>query len=169
MPAAANIPERGQQFRFIDARNELDRLGGVGFLFEIFSGEQHLSALGICIEHGDADGVRGERPETELLQKFGAAGGSRGGVGDFAALPKKVFLLNVVELLERERGCFDVEDQFSHGLKTNQDGKPVEQTRFAIPISQALLLLLTDFLLGFLLSCHFVHLRSGVMGLAVAS
>ena len=39
---------------------------------------------------------------------------ARGFVGDFLALAKQVFLLRFVELLQRQRGGFDVEYEFGH-------------------------------------------------------
>ena len=66
-----HVPERGEQFRFIHAGNKLDRAGLAGVGLVIFGGEQDLAALRVGIEHGDADGLGRERPETELLPDFG--------------------------------------------------------------------------------------------------
>ena len=76
--------------------------------------EEHLAARGVGIEHGDADDLGGQGPEVELLLDFGMAGGARRLVGNLLALAEQVFLLRLVELLQRQRGGFDVEYQFGH-------------------------------------------------------
>ena len=90
-----------------------------------------------------------KRPEIELPVDFRAAGFAGGFVGDFFALAEKIFLLRLVEIFQRQRGGFDVKNQFGHaagaGGRNNQEGKPVTRTRLSILVIATLLLLLALF------------------------
>ena len=132
-----HVPEGRQQFGLIDAGHKLDRFGVDRFGFVIFGREQHLAAVRLGVQHGDADDLRSERPEAALLGQLGAAGVAGGFILDLRAFAEEVFLLRFIELFQRQRGRFNIEDQFGHGAREemNQDGKPVVQTRFAIPVS----------------------------------
>ena len=74
----------------------------------------HLPALGLGVEHGDADDLRRERPQAHEFRNLLALGGFGGGVGEFFGLAEKVFLLRLVEIFERQRGGFDVENECGH-------------------------------------------------------
>ena len=111
-----HVPKRRQQLDLIHARHELHRAGLVRCLLVVRRREEHLAARGVGIQHRDADDLRGEGPEIELLLDFGVAGGARRLVGDLFALAEQVFLLRFVELLQRQRGGLDVEYQFGHAL-----------------------------------------------------
>ena len=78
--------------------------------------EQHLAALRLGVEHGDADDLGGERPEIELPEDFLALGGADGFVGDLFRFAQEILLLHFVEAVQRERGGFDVENKFGHGI-----------------------------------------------------
>ena len=93
-----HVPKRREQFKFIRAGHELDRPGLVAGLLKILGEKQHLPALRVGIEHGDADDLGGERPEIELLPDFGALGFARRFIGDFFGLAEQVFLLRLVKL-----------------------------------------------------------------------
>jgi hypothetical protein len=109
-----DIPESGEEFGFVHARDEFDWAGFTGVFFEIGCSEENLTAGGFGIEHGDTDDLGGEGPEAALLADFGAASGAGDFVGDALAFAEKVFLLGFVEMIERESGGFDVENEFGH-------------------------------------------------------
>ena len=111
---SGDVPEVVEEVGFVHARNEFDRRSFAGIFFEIGRGKKDLTARSFGVEHGDADDLRGEGPEAALLADFGAAGGACDFVGDAFAFAKEVFLLDFVELLERESGGFDVENKFGH-------------------------------------------------------
>src|SRR5262249_51852893 len=103
-----------QQFRFVRARHELDRLSFTRRRLVIFRSEQHLPALGIGVEHGDAHDLSREWPEIKLAQQFVAARGAGGLVGNALGVAEEIFLLNLIELLQRQRRSFYVKNQFGH-------------------------------------------------------
>lgn len=153
-----DIPEGGEQFGFIRAGHELDRAALGGVLLEILGGEQHLAALGIGVEHGDADDLRGERPEVELAENLLAPEVARRLVLDFLEFAQEIFLLRLVEVFQRERGGFDVENKFGHDGDRGKQ-KPGWKTcstalAFHPGWSKELLLLFTGFL--FFLAAMFV-------------
>jgi hypothetical protein len=81
----------------------------LGF-FKIFGSEEHLSAAGFGIEHGDANDARGERIKAELLFQFALAGVPGYWIGNPARFAEEIFLLNLIEVLDRKRRRFDIED-----------------------------------------------------------
>ena len=92
-------------------------LTGAFFFFaflEILGHEQDLTALGLGIQHGDADDLRRERPQAHELGDFFALGLLGDGVGDFLRLAEKVFLLRLVKVVERQRGSLNVKNERGH-------------------------------------------------------
>ena len=83
-------------------------------LLEILGDEQRLAALRLGVEHGDADDLRGERPQAHEPRDFLALGVLGDGVVNLLGLAEEVFLLRLVELFERQRGGFDVENECGH-------------------------------------------------------
>src|ERR1017187_7434695 len=109
-----HIPKRRQQLDLIHARHELHWAGVVRCLFVVRRREEHLTARGVRIEHGNAHDLGGEGPEIELPLDFGMANVARRRIGYLFALAKQVFLLRLVELLQRQRRGLDVEYQLGH-------------------------------------------------------
>jgi hypothetical protein len=120
-----HVPKRGEQFKFIRAGHEFDRPGLGAGLFKIFGEKQHLPVLRVRIQHGDADDLRGEWPEIELLPDFGAFGFTGRLVGDLFGLAEKVFLLRLVKSIGRQRGSLNVENNGGHvdGLVLEELGR----------------------------------------------
>ena len=111
-----HVPERREQFNFIGTRHERHRRGGPGGRLKILGGEQHLAPLRVGIEHANTDDLRGEWPEAELPQDFLALRGARWFLGDFIRFAQQILLLHFIEVCQRERGGFDVENKFGHGI-----------------------------------------------------
>src|SRR6185503_8372583 len=78
-------------------------------------GEEHLSAGRFRIEHGNADHLGGERPETEQLLDLIPPGNALGALGQFFRFPEKVFLLDFIEVIEGEGRSLYVKYQLGHG------------------------------------------------------
>lgn len=114
---SGHIPEGGQQLGLIDTRHEFDGTGVIGFIFEIIGREEDLASGGIGIEHGEADHLGGERPETELAMDLLAFKLALGFVGEFAGLAEEVFLLDIIECLEGKCRGFYIEHEGCHGLE----------------------------------------------------
>ena len=69
--------------------------------------------MGLGVEHGDANHLRGERPEAEQCGFPRVS--SRGRlIGDFFGFAEKIFALGLVEIVERQRGSFDIENEPGH-------------------------------------------------------
>ena len=133
-----HVPECGEQFNFIRAGHELDRPGLGAGLLKILGEKQHLAALRVGVEHGDADDLGGERPEIELLPDFGALGFAGGFVGDLFGLAEQVFLLRLVKMFERQRGSLDVKNNGGHveiNRQVAKDAKKIFQICFLPPVS----------------------------------
>src|SRR6266404_5154625 len=109
-----HIPKSGQQFGLIEAGNELDR-SGLGLPLRVIGcGEQHLSASGVCVKHGDAHHLGGKRPEAALLLDFGPPRRPGRFFRDLLALAKKILLLRLVKPIQRQGGSFDIENELGH-------------------------------------------------------
>ena len=91
-----------------------DRRVGLFHFLEILGDEQRLAALGLGVEHGDADDLRRERPEAHEPRDFLALGVLGDGVGNFFGLAEEIFLLRLVKSFERQRGGFDVKNKCGH-------------------------------------------------------
>ncbi len=89
----------------------------------ILRDEDGLAASGLGIEHGDADDLRGERPEAHEPGDLLALGLLGDGVVELFRLAEKIFLLRLVEVVERLRGSFDVEDKGRHALVVEESNR----------------------------------------------
>ncbi len=103
-----------EQFRLVRAGDEPDRRVCLLHFLEILGDEQGLAALGLGVEHGDADDLRRERPQAHEPGDFLALGVLGDGVVNLLRLAEQVFLLRLVEQFERQRGGFDVENECGH-------------------------------------------------------
>src|SRR5438105_1968243 len=103
---AGHVPKGGQQLCLIQAGNELDlpsvsRLAGA-----VLSEEEHLSAAGFDVDHGNTYHTRGQWPQIEELQNFRLTSGSRGLLCNSVCLAKKIFLLDFIEIFQGEGRSF---------------------------------------------------------------
>ena len=109
-----DFPELREEFGLVGAGNEFHgRIVVVHFL-KIVGDEQGLAALRFGVEHGDADDLRGERPERHEARDLLALGFLGDGVANLLGLAEKIFLLRLVEVFEWLRGGFDVENESCH-------------------------------------------------------
>src|SRR5439155_23316433 len=110
------VPKSRQQFRLVRTGNEFHVLSiGGGIFFKIFGDEQDLASSRVVVEHGNADNPRRQRPKIEQLQKLLLPNRSLRLVRKLVGVPKEIFLLGIIERLERECRSFYIEDEFSHG------------------------------------------------------
>ena len=112
--ARRDLPKSCKQFTFLHTWDKLDWRGFVFFFRVIVRDEQHLPALGISVEHRDADHARGERIQIHLHFQFRFASVTRDGIRNLVRVAKKIFLLDLIEVLDRQRGSFDIEDECGH-------------------------------------------------------
>ena len=85
-----------------------------GFLLVIFGGEKDLPARRVSVDHGNTKDARGKRPKAEKTLDFGAFGHAQSFVGELLGFAEQVFLLHFIEVIDRERGGFDVENECCH-------------------------------------------------------
>lgn len=108
------FPELGEQFRFIRAGNKFYRRNVVELLVKIFRQEERLAPARFGVEHGDADDLRRKRPQVAHLPQFRPAGFASGFIRNFFAFAKEIFLLRLVEVIQRQGGGFNVKYKRGH-------------------------------------------------------
>jgi hypothetical protein len=81
--------------------------------------KQDFASATFRVEHRNAHDMACQRPKAELALNFQAADRSGGGIGDVLGLAKEIFLLHRVEMLQRLRCGFNIEDEL--GQSANED------------------------------------------------
>ncbi len=123
------VPELREQFGLVRAGNEFHpafarlRRGSRRFVFKIVGNVNGLAAQGFGIEHGDADNLRRERPERHEAGDFVALGRFTNFIGNLFGFAEEIFLLRLVEVVERLRGGFDVENEGCHATVVKQSNR----------------------------------------------